>query len=392
MLYYDTLYGEWELPKVIEELVHTKEMARLRNIVQGTLPNNLNILGPLPSRFQHGMGVCYLAQEILKKNQKIKKDFSMLLPVSGLLHDAGNPPFSHLSEPFLKEITGHDGESFLTEILDGSETEKILKAYGIHTGTVVKVVTGNWKPVSDVLNGSLDIDNLDNVARYAKATNIRINFRAEKIAELFSFENNLQTREWVFAVNFLENVLLWLQSWKDAREIVYKSIYSVPHMNMASMLNRALEFACVENELMKDFFFLNDYGAILYLNTANKRTVALIRRLARWECYDEVLNLEYTNPSQKIKNLVDDLIGRKMIADMIANKLKINLEDVCVSVFRGKENRKITVPIVDSSGKMYFFNNNQNDFLQVYKIKVYLAPNLEISKEVIRDLVIEEIS
>src|SRR3989338_4475480 len=109
MRYYDAFYGEWELPEIVERIIHTKEMARLRNIVQGTLPNNLNVLGPFPSRFQHSMGVCYLAQEVLKQNSNVLKDFGMLLLVSALLHDGGNPPFSHLSEPFLKEATGYDG-------------------------------------------------------------------------------------------------------------------------------------------------------------------------------------------------------------------------------------------------------------------------------------------
>ena len=122
MRYYDALYNvEWELPKIVEKIIHTKEMARLRNITQGIMPNNLNVRGPLPSRFQHSMGVCILAKEVLNQNPKLfENGSSNLLTVSALLHDAGNPPFSHLSEPFLKEVTGHDGESFLIEILDGS--------------------------------------------------------------------------------------------------------------------------------------------------------------------------------------------------------------------------------------------------------------------------------
>ena len=101
MRYYDPLYDiEWTLPPFIEKIVHTKEMARLRNIVQGIMPNNLNVLGPLPSRFQHGMGVCFLAQEVVRNNRDKLGGFDMLLPISALLHDAGNPPFSHLSEPF----------------------------------------------------------------------------------------------------------------------------------------------------------------------------------------------------------------------------------------------------------------------------------------------------
>lgn len=387
MIYRDLLYGNWELPHSIEKLVHTKEMARLRNISMSVMPNNLIVSGPIPSRFQHGMGVCFLATLVSDRNPNLS-EYEMLLPVSALLHDAGNPPFSHLSEPFLKEVTGYDGESFLAQILDGSETEKILKEYGIKTEHVVSMVTGNMKPISEVLHGSIDIDNLDNVGRFARAANISIpDFQARYISAMFRFSND----EWFFLDatprgDFHEETT---KKWQGARAIVYNSIYSAPHLNLAMMLQRAVELAYSAGELEKEFFFLDDNAAILYLKMCNKGTTRLVNCALRWEWYDEVLNLDYTDPPEKLKTLSDDWSGRTHIADMLAGKLKIPKEDVCAMVSKGRDFRKITIPFVTSGGYRRFDTVTDTP---IYRIRVYMPQSIQVSKESVKDLVIQEIS
>lgn len=72
MLWRDPLYGDWELPDFIEDLVHTSEMARLRGITQDVLPNRL-LPYCMHSRFEHGLGVCFLAFKILEKQPLFKK-------------------------------------------------------------------------------------------------------------------------------------------------------------------------------------------------------------------------------------------------------------------------------------------------------------------------------
>src|SRR3989338_9730345 len=193
MIYKDVLYGEWELPEFLKKISQTKEMARLRGITQSSIPNTMNPCGAIPSRFHHGLGVAYLATKVSEKNPQIS-DYAVLLRASALLHDAGNPPFSHLSEPFLMEMTGMNGESFLAEVLAGGETEKILEEYGLNLEQFVKFVTGEDKPLSDVLNGTMDIDNLDNVARYAYFTGQKgAKYDGVKIASSFRFSGS----EWM---------------------------------------------------------------------------------------------------------------------------------------------------------------------------------------------------
>lgn len=100
MIYRDALYGIWEPPAIIEELAHTMESERIRKISQASAPAYL-LPYNIPSRFQHGMGACFLASKVLEANLVLKKYYWPLLLVAALLHDAGNPPFSHLAERFL---------------------------------------------------------------------------------------------------------------------------------------------------------------------------------------------------------------------------------------------------------------------------------------------------
>ncbi len=382
MRYHDALYGEWELPEILEKLIHTRQMIRLRDITQSVMPNSLVVRGPMPSRFQHGLGVSFLAQIVLEQNPGLN-EYETLLPVAALLHDAGNPPFSHLSESFLKEITGHDGESFLAEILDGSETEKILREYGIRTEDVVSMVTGSKKPISEVLHGSMDIDNLDNVGRFADAARIHTPiFNAKGIASRFRFAG-----EWFFLD--AKNLQEMTGNWQNARKAVYKAIYSAPHLNLAMMLQRAVELAHSEEELEKDFFFLDDYAAMRFLKICNAETVCLVNRALRWEWYDEVLSLEYSDPPEKVKLLAAGWRGRRQIANMLAGKLRLSPADVCAWVSRGNESRKITIPFVSPDGSRRYDTTPDTP---IYRVKVYMPKTVTASKELMRDLVLQEIS
>lgn len=384
MRYRDPLYDEWELPNYLERLIKTKEMVRLRNIAQSVLPNDLMPYGPIPSRFQHGLGVARLAMTVMENNPCLKP--YLILPVSALLHDAGNSALSHLGEHFLKELTGHDGESFLITMLDGSETEKILKELGLSVEEVTYFVTGNSKPFSDILNGSMDIDNLDNVGRYNLAASLDAEkFDAIKIASSFRFDFNRSR----WAILDREGCWEETQKWKTARAVVYGSIYSRLHLSVAMMIHRAVEIAFCESELSLDFFRLNDVEAINYLATrCNLRTKRLVDRARRWDWYDEVVSIETTDPSERFKMLASNWRGRKLVADVICRDYGREPDEVCVLVGRGRDKRKISVPFVSDAGVERF---DSGDDSQIYRLKVWVPKEAPLNMYEVRETVEEMI-
>ncbi|OGF71015.1 hypothetical protein A3C73_04335 [Candidatus Giovannonibacteria bacterium RIFCSPHIGHO2_02_FULL_44_11] len=363
MIYKDVLYGEWELPEFLKKISQTKEMARLRGITQSSIPNTMNPCGAIPSRFHHGLGVAYLATKVSEKNPQIS-DYAVLLRASALLHDAGNPPFSHLSEYFLKEMTGMDGESFLAEILDGGEVEKILANNGLTVSQVVKFVTGDDKPLSTVLNGSMDIDNLDNVARYAHCSGLRgVKYNGAKIASSFIFADG----QWLLKNESRGEV----KKWQDTRGRVYGEIYNKRYFSAAMMLHRAVELAFFAGDLTEDFFFLDDMTAVYCLAiTCNPDTKSLVHRLKLWDWYDEVFSLETSEPSDEIRRYTENWKTRAPAADFLAETLGMKKGQVCFYAGKGKDKRTVDVPFI--SGKPA--PDNPAEDKPIHRIKVYIAP------------------
>ncbi|MEX1064244.1 MAG: HD domain-containing protein [Candidatus Paceibacterota bacterium] len=355
-------------------------MVRLREITQSVLPNCLIHNGPIPSRFQHSMGVCYLAEKVL---ENYLSEYGHLLPIAALLHDAGNPPFSHLSEPFLKEVTGKDGESFLEDMLDGSETEKILIEMGLSVELVVSWVTGK-APLSDILHGSLDIDNLDNVGRFNHAANLGgPSFGAIGIASGFRLTTE---KEWVLPTVFEERVGKWLET----RHKVYTSLYQEPHLNIVAMVSRAVEIAFCENEIKRDFFFLNDSQAIEYLLHCNSRTAYLVDRALRWNWYKEAYRFSSitVGPEEKLAKLAQRRQSGREMAELISRRLGIPEEKISVLIFKGKENRNVTIPFINKEGwKVY---SGPTD-MPSHRVVAYLPGDLMPEKWAVKELIESEI-
>ena len=156
------------------------------------------------------------------------------------------------------------------------------------------------------------------------------------------------------------------------------------------MLQRAVELAYVNGELVKDFFFLDDYAAMMYLGMCNLGTVHLLKNALRWNWYDEILSLEYTTDApEKLKKLSDFWSERTRVADMLAKKLQISRHHVCAMISRGTDYRKITIPFVTPSGRHRYDTSSD---APIYRVKIYMPSTVKASKELIKDLVMQEIT
>lgn len=368
MRYYDVLYGEWDLPAVIEDIVKTPEMNRLRHITQAVMPNNLMTYGGVPSRFHHGMGVCYLMSLVIKNNARHFGHIAPLLLSAALLHDAGNSPFSHLGEHFLKEATGKNGEEFLQDMLEKTETEKVLHKHGVALKDVVALITGKMQPVSDVLHGSLDVDNLDNIARFYLAVfGEKAPYDPATIASSFLWRDNA----WA-----LSEACFWqAKKWQETRERVYGLIYGYSHLAVAAMLYRAVELAFTDRELSESFFRMDDYQALNYLKTCNIRTRALVERLLCWQWYEEIFSHKTITPSKQMKAAAHSWRGRRQLTDAICARFPIAPEDVCAVIIKGRDKRRIELPFVYGNKKRF----DRSEAWPIYHVRVYVRPDISSS-------------
>ncbi len=374
MLYQDAMYGQVQLPHFIEELANTPEVQRLKLISLDVLPQSC-VSYKVANRYEHSMGVAYLAQLAIAQNQLSKKD-ALLLSVSALLHDTGNPPFSHLSEPFLKKLTGKDGESFLEERLNGSQAWLFLCRAGLDLHDVVRCVTGHLKPLSVLINGSMDVDNLDNVGRYWFTAHNEVLFDAQAIASSFRYHQD----SWALSRNCLKEA----KKWQKARQAVYGMIYEEPYLNARIIVYRAVEIAFYRGELTEDFFHLNDVQAMDFLLTCNKDSAHLAQKFLDRQIYPELIAFKTIRPSLRLKAIAKDRYMRKALAEAICQECVMPQSAVCVYIGQGRDKRKIDLPFVGRNGSRYLDNGNYNP---IYRVKVYVDPEFENKKRVISSLV-----
>jgi HD superfamily phosphohydrolase len=361
MKYDDPLYGTVELPDYIGELMETPLLQRLKDISQAVLPQSL-VPWKYASRFEHCVGVCHLMNMALEKNKHLGPP--ELLLVSALLHDAGNPALSHLSEPFLRKQTGKDGESFLEDTISRFASLHIFETLGISAHDVVKMVTGNLKPLSVILHGSMDADNLDNVGRYwfARFGGEKL-FDAELIASSFRFRDR-----WMLDSRCMEEAA----KWQVARARVYGEIYKEYELNANMMIYRAVYLAEVLGEIKEDFFHFSDTQAVEYLLQCNEWSSHLARRAKAHQWYPLVYSLETTEPTPIFAERCKQESLRSSVADYTREQLKIPASMICAYAGSGRDVRRITLPFIQPDGSVTY---DQSDPKPIYRLKIYLDPD-----------------
>ncbi|XP_060583966.1 deoxynucleoside triphosphate triphosphohydrolase SAMHD1-like [Ruditapes philippinarum] len=99
----DPIHGQVELHPVCIRIIDTPQFQRLRHIKQLDTCY-LVYPGASHNRFEHSIGVCYLAGKLLKTirdrqpGEEISDKDILCVEIAGLCHDLGQGPFSHVFE------------------------------------------------------------------------------------------------------------------------------------------------------------------------------------------------------------------------------------------------------------------------------------------------------
>lgn len=254
---WDAIYGKFELPRFLSGLLTSPEFRRLTEV------RLININSPsLASladvrRYSHTLGALRLALE--NKLPNLGNDEHKAFLASIIIHDAGTPAFAHLFEYFLIERFSWDHESVLPLLLKGEhhtdanshqifvsqipKFKKLCSSARIDYDIIISILEGRH-PSSKLIFGTLDFDNIDNVARMNWMLGYRFN-----VEDILSLARNIgisSDGDLLLPVGSREQLELWQNLRRQAYKIL---VFDGPTVAGQAVLSRAIRDALDDGTL-----------------------------------------------------------------------------------------------------------------------------------------------
>lgn len=344
----DPLYGPIAYSardKIALELYQTRTMARLRDISLSSVPSRMQPAGQASSRFEHSVGVAYLASVLCERDDFTP--FRNELIVAALLHDSASVPFSHTAEAFQYALTGRTHEQNVVSVIDGrTDVGRIMRRHNVSAENVLALINGQHPYLDGILASTFDIDSADNSLRLFAAlgglgTDRRLPYSPVRLMEAFVIKND--------EVGLDSNYLTELLGWSDTRRRLYGEVlYHDQNLAAACMLYRALEGAFDAGVLTEEFFGWGESDALSWLvsNDVPAPSRRLIDAALRWQFYKRVYEHRTLTYSGKIMTLSSNWQERKAFADELAKTLGVKPEHVVIAAGKDKGVKTIHYPFV----------------------------------------------
>ena len=309
----DPIHGNIHLKKVALELLETPEIQRLYNIKQLGFAH-LVFPGAHHTRLEHSLGTYHISHQ-LTTHLQLNSEETQHIICAALLHDIGHGPFSHTLESLLVENFNVDHIDLTEELIQGTydifepqekqyinqkTVNQILTDHNIDIQTVINIIKGETqhKPyLSQILNHTIDVDQLDYLLRDAYYTGvvygiIDINRYLQTIT---LHQNNLAIQR--KGISVIENILM-------ARSLMYATVYFHKTVRIAElMLSKALE----KIEKPFDFFRYTDSEFTSKLKQMGKFQHEIITRLKYRKLFKQAFTLSALNPKPEYNHIIKSL-------------------------------------------------------------------------------------
>lgn len=259
----DALYGEARLSGWISPLLDTPPFRRLAGVSLSDVPGELLFHHTFPSRLDHARGVYVVARAARPRDRA--------LHVAALAHDLGHGPMSHLTEPLMIEQLGIDHEArsvqLLAQVRAALPPAATRQLTWLDWDEVAELVLGQTADGRGaLLNGRMDYDNLDNVARFLAASGLNTpGYDARQLARALRPRAAGEADE-PPGVYLLPEGVEGADAWLADRVTLYTWLHE-GHRNLAAhaMLSKAIGLAAQTNALPANFFDLTDSAALALL-------------------------------------------------------------------------------------------------------------------------------
>ena len=277
MKIYDPLYGHFKLDSTIGLLAREPAVRRLSEVrLLNTSSPSLAALSEM-RRYSHTLGVLRLAEawcDSGTSNRKVTTRTTMQAAV--LLHDAATPPFGHLFEYLLREYHGWHHEDNVVPLLQGLSTglntaQQLFagrrgdflnqaKKLGLVDQHIFSILRKEV-PISKLIFGTLDLDNIDNVVRMAMGLGLgHYGHLALELARQIDVDDQGQL---VASSTVRPLVAQWLELRRACYEIL---VYDGPTVSAQALLTEAIEIALAKSSIDVNDWILTDAELIQRLN------------------------------------------------------------------------------------------------------------------------------
>lgn len=350
----DNLHGDIEFHPEEMRLLHTAGFERLHGCRQLGL-SHLIYPGAKHSRFEHVLGVMYVADQIAARMKSQKYFFTgtdgnelrRVLRFAALLHDMGHVPFGHTLEDEMPIIAKHDQPSgpgrpsrmdrAVSEVLEASGNRRfigpvlqVLRAIAESKDddkVEASVGSGDIEPeylvLADIIGNTICADLLDYIKRDHSMTGIRATYDS-RIFRYFGVEKHHGFRRVV--IQLVRHGRVRNDALADLLDILKlrynlsdKVLFHPKKCAADAMLIRAMsESALTEDDLME----FSDDGLLDHL-----RNLPLIANIREWNlfksvfvCRKEQINT-YDEEHQK-----DDLIRNLHKEESLRKRIETRIE------------------------------------------------------------------
>jgi HD superfamily phosphohydrolase len=246
-------------------LLQTAPFQRLARVSLSDAPGPLLFRHPFPSRLDHAIGVYHLA--------RLARPRDRALQAAALAHDLGHGPFSHLTEPLMIERLGTDHEQrsarLVFTVRDALAPWVQRYLDWLDWDEVAALVQGQGSDGRGaLLNGLMDYDNIDNIARFLAASGLGApGYDPVTLARgLTIVSGGVNENDDLPVVRLTPAVESEARAWQHDRRIVYDYLHNGQrNLALHAMLRKAIDLAAAGGRLAPDFLDYTDDEALAQL-------------------------------------------------------------------------------------------------------------------------------
>ncbi|MDF2461743.1 MAG: hypothetical protein K0S68_1146 [Candidatus Saccharibacteria bacterium] len=349
----DRLYPVIYLTRLADQLARTPQVARLKRVSVLGLLDGMVDLNASASKFEHSVGVYWLT--VILTRLKELREFRDLLTAASFAHDLASPPFTHTTEPVMREVLGLDHEEALSlPYYRSSEFAEVIAQHGLDYEEVIEIAQGRHdnRLVGEALVGPLDLDTLDGTCRYSlmwQPAQLGLPYDPKFI--VFYYEP--RAGRWLIPdqEDELEIPPQHLHRFISCRRDVFARIHGSRIAAPESLIGRALYFAAMKSELDEGFFRLTDEQAVEHLRRCNRRSKWLIDQAALGERFDDAVGMDFPTPTPELAAVLAQPLGTQLLADQVASEVGLPLAAVTIQAGRSKQVKDLSgIPVLTEDG------------------------------------------